>query len=469
MFLSRLAGLHNFLLIWAGQLISAVGSRLSSFALGIWVLRTTGSTTNFAMTFVAMTIPGLVVSTVAGVLVDRWDRRLTMIFCDLLSAATMLLIAALGATGHLSIWHIYFAVGAASLFDAFRAPAFAASIPLLAPRDQLPRVNGMAQTGIAVAEIIGPLVAGALVSLISLQGIMTLDALTFGVGVVTLAAAHIPRAIPASRQNREGLLREAVIGWRYVHERPGLIGLLAIYASNKFVFSIACVVVAPLLLSFSTPARLGMQYAISGSGLLLGGIAITAWGGPRKRIQGVLAFSLLGGVCMAAHGLRPSFALIAVAGFVLFFMLPVISSSNNSIWQAKVPAGLQGRCFAIQRLVFNASTVLGFCLAGPLSKYVFQPLLAKGGPLAGSLGSIIGVGAGRGLGLLFIALGAWMSLVATAAYSLPVIRNIDEMPDAFSLPVTVAPATSPADVAAGQESVYALSQDVLPYAGRETV
>ncbi|HEX3682343.1 MAG TPA: MFS transporter [Bryobacteraceae bacterium] len=463
MFLSRF---RSFLLIWAGQLISAVGSRLSSFALGIWVLRTTGSTTNFAMTFVAMTIPGLLVSTVAGALVDRWDRRHTMISCDVLSAATMLLIAALSATGHLSIWHIYFAVGAASLFDAFRAPAFAASIPLLAPRDQLPRVNGMAQTGIAVAEIIGPLVAGALVSLISLQGIMTVDALTFGVGVATLAAARIPRPVPAARQHRAGLLREAFIGWRYVQERPGLIGLLSIYASNKFLFSIACVVVAPLLLSFSTPARLGMQYAISGCGLLLGGLAITAWGGPRKRIHGVLAFSFLGGVCMAAHGLRPSFALTAVAGFVLFLMLPVISSSNNSIWQAKVPAGLQGRCFAIQRLVFNASTVLGFCLAGPLSKYVFEPLLAPGGPLARSVGWVLGVGPGRGLGLMFIALGALMSFAAVAAYSLPVIRNIDAMPDAFSLPVEAAP---PAEAAAAAQSVFALPQDVLPYAEQEIV
>jgi MFS transporter, DHA3 family, macrolide efflux protein len=457
--LSRLAGLHNFLLIWAGQLISAVGSRLSSFALGIWVLRTTGSTTNFALTFVAMTIPGLIVSIVAGALVDRWDRRQTMIACDSLSAVTMLLIAGLGASGHLSIWHIYFAVGAASLFDAFRAPAFAASIPLLAPREQLPRVNGMAQTGLAVAEIIGPLVAGALVSLISLQGIMTVDALTFGVGVATLAAAHIPRAVSSARQNREGLLREAVIGWRYVHERPGLKGLVGLVAWNKFLFSICCVIVAPLLLSFSTPARLGMQYAISGSGLLVGGIAIAALGGPRKRIHGVLAFSILGGVCMAAHGLRPSFGLIAVAGFILFLMLPVISSSNNSIWQTKVPGGLQGRCFAIQRLVFNTSTVLGFCLAGPLSKYVFQPLLEKGGPLAGSVGMLIGVGPGRGLGLMFIALGTLMSSVAIAAYSLPAIRDIDQMPDAFSPPVTAAP---PANVAAGEESVYALSQDALP-------
>ena len=450
--------MRNFLLIWVGQLISAVGSRLSSFALGIWVLRTTGSATSFAMTFVAMTIPALIVSTVAGALVDRWDRRRTMILCDVLSTATMLLLAALAVTSHLTIWHVYLAVGAASLFDAFRLPAFSASIPLLSPPDQLPRVNGMAQTGNAVAEIIGPLLAGALVTWISLQGILILDSLTFAVGVATLAAAHIPRPVTTATQDRESLMREALTGWRYVHKRPGLIGLLAIYGSNNFVFSIACVVIAPLLLSFADPARLGLQYAIGGVGLLLGGVGMAAWGGPRKRIHGVLAFSSLAGVCLAVHGIRPSFTLVTAAGFILFLMMPVISASNNSLWQTKVPADLQGRCFGIQGMLFNAATVLGYCLAGPLSERVFEPLLSRGGALAGSVGLIIGVGPGRGMGLMFIAMGMLMTLVALTAYSVPAIRQIDALANGFSMPATAGngPLVERAD---GEERLCALAPE----------
>src|SRR5436190_9179861 len=117
---NRFAGLHNFLLIWAGQLISGVGSRLSSFALGIWVLRTTGSTTRFALILIASTIPALIVSLVAGALVDRWDRQRTMLVCDLFSAITMFAAAALAATGHLTIWYIYLAAGVGSVSNAFR-------------------------------------------------------------------------------------------------------------------------------------------------------------------------------------------------------------------------------------------------------------------------------------------------------------------------------------------------------------
>jgi hypothetical protein len=285
----------------------------------------------------------------------------------------------------------------------------------------------------------------------SMQGILIIDALSFLVSMAALTVAHIPRPETAPGHQRAGLLREAAIGWRYVQERPGLVGLLAIHGSNNFVFSVARVVITPLLLSFSDPAGVGVQYAISGSGLLLGGIGMTLWGAPRKRIYGVLAFSLAAGVCTAAHGVRPSFTLIAVAGFLLFLMLPVIAASSSSIWQAKVPAGLQGRCFAIQRMTFYGSTVFGYFLAGPLARHVFEPLLQKGGLLAGSIGLIIGVGPGRGYGLMFIALGLLMVFTAIVGFSAPAIRRIDEMTDALSAPlkVAVSAAGPQAEMAAG--------------------
>ena len=155
----------------------------------------------------------------------------------------------------------------------------------------------MAQSGNAVAEMIGPLLAGVLVTAMSLEGILFIDALSFLVSMAALIAANIPRPESAAGHGREGLLREAAIGWRYVQERPGLVGLLAMHSLNNFVFSVARVVIAPLLLSFSDPGGLGVQYAISGGGLLLGGIGVTLWGAPQKRIYGVLIFSLLAGIC----------------------------------------------------------------------------------------------------------------------------------------------------------------------------
>jgi len=426
--MKRLSGLQDFFLIWTGQLVSAVGSRLSSFALGIWVLQTTGSTTRFAFTFIATALPAIVLSPIAGALVDRWDRRRTMIVCDVGAAVTMLVLAGLLATGHLMMWCIYAGIVAASVCETFRSPAFAASVPLIASREQLPRVNGVVQSGNAIAEIVGPLLAGLLVATVSLRGVLILDALTFVAGIVSLSLARVPSPPPVDRQ-RHSLWRETVIGWQYVHGRPGLSGLLAIHASNRFIFSIAMVLIAPLVLSLANPAMLGVQYAIGGVGLMLGGIAMAVWGGPEKKVHGVLGFSLLAGIALAAHGLRPSFTLVAAAGFILFLMLPIVAASNNALWQSKVPGALHGRCFALQQLVFNVATGIGLCLAGPLCDQVFEPLL-DGGGLSSSVGSIIGDGPGRGIGLLFIVLGTLMALVASVAYRVSAVRNIDNLSEA---------------------------------------
>jgi MFS family permease len=428
MLLNRWAGLRDFLLVWSGQTVSTVGSWLSRFMLGIWVLRTTGSTTQFALTYIATSIPAICISPLAGALVDRWDRRRIMMICDGISAALMIALAGLLSTGHLAVWYIYIAASCTSLFDTFRSPALSSSIPLITPSEQLTRANAMVQTGNAVAAIGGPLLAGTLVTLIKFSGVLMIDALTFVVGVGTLALIKIPHT-PRPVDTHTTIFQEIVTGWQYVQQRPGLLGLLGVNSYIQFVFAMASVLIAPLLLSFSTPALLGLQYAIVGIGFLLGGLIMTALGGPKKQINGVLPYTLLGGLLLAAHGLRPSFLLVAVTGFVLFMMLPVIDASNISIWQKKVLSHLQGRCFAIQQFIFNIAMAIGFSLAGPLSDHVFEPLLSTHGRLVHSVGVLIGVGPGRGIGLMFICLGASMTLVGIAAYCVAAVRNIDAMED----------------------------------------
>ena len=439
--MKRLEFSRNFLLVWIGQMVSSIGVGLSTFTLGLWVLRTTGSTTQFALTFIAMAIPSIFVSPIAGPLVDRLDRRKIMIVCDVLAALLMLAITALLIGGHLAVWHVYLVTGVTSLLNSFRSPAYSSSIPLITPTEQLPRANALVQTSEAVSAILGPLLAGVLVTTIGFQGVVAINACTFIVGAVTLLMVTIPR-VAATTQEDSHLLREAIEGWHYVRQRPGLSGLLSVYGFNHFVFAMASVLIAPLLLSFTSAAFLGMQYSISGTGLLLGGLAMTALGGTKKRINGVLMYSMVGGVLLAAHGVRPSFALAACAGFVLFLLLPMIDASNASIWQTKVPAHLQGRCFAIQQLLLSTATAVGFGLAGPLADHVFEPLLSKQGALAHSVGQVIGVGPGRGIGLIFILLGVSMSLVALRAYSRPAIRHIDDLEDAVF--VEAAPAAQAA-------------------------
>jgi MFS family permease len=440
--MSKFAGLRDFLLIWTGQLISGVGSRLTSFALGIWVYQTTGSTTQFALIFVAMAVPALLLAPFAGALVDRWDRRRTMIVCEAISAGTLLAMAILFATGHTALWFVYLGVAITALTSVFLQPAYAASIPLLANQEQLNRVNGMVQTGNGVALVGGPALAGVLMGLFPIASVLLVDALTFVIGMLALMAARVPRPQRTTPVAEGNLWNEAATGFRYVRERPGLLGLLTVFGLTNFFFGIASIAITPLVLSVANNDErlLGLQMSIGCSGLLVGGLIMSLWGGPRSRIHCMLGFSLLAGLFLAIHGLAPSFVLVTAAGFALFLTMPFTNSANAALWQSKVPADLQGRCFAIQRVLSEAAMPLGYCLAGPLAEFAFEPLLAHGGALAGSVGAVIGTGPGRGLGLMFIVLGVLMMLVAAGAYAVRAIRRIEgELPDASLVTTDVAP------------------------------
>lgn len=169
--------------------------------------------------------------------------------------------------------------------------------------------------------------------------------------------------------------------------------------------------------------------------MLAGTLVMSAWGGPKRRIRGVLGFSLVAGVFLTLLGLRPSLPLMAIAGFGMMFAMPIINASSQAIWQSKVALDVQGRVFSVRRMIAWSTLPLAYIVAGPLADRVFKPLLVEGGPLTGSLGQILGVGPGRGVGLMFVVIGFLSILVTFFAYMNPHLRNVeDELPDAVQQP-----------------------------------
>lgn len=412
--------MRAFLTIWFGQLVSVVGTRLSTFALGVWALQTGHSTTEYALIFIFMAVPGLVVAPFAGALVDRWNRRYVMIACELACGVTVLVLCALLVMHHLQLWHVYIAAAVQAVASAFQLPAYSASIPLLVPKEQLSRANGLVQTAMATAMVLGPALAGVLVSTIALYGVLFADFVTYGAAVVALLLVRVDlRSSTPGEPAAGSLWREASEGWRFVRTRAGLLGLLAMFGLCNFVFGIVAILIAPLVLSFSDAKGLGLQMAVAGAGLLLGGIVMSAWGGPKRRIDGVLAFTISAGVFLAAHGLWANLWFLSAAGFLFFINLPIVNASQDAIWQTKVPPALQGRCFAIQRLLSEAAMPVGYALAGPLADHAFG-------------------GRGRGLATIFILAGSVMAVAGAAAYGASAIRNIDsDLDDA--VPAAVIP------------------------------
>lgn len=428
-------GMSVFCLIWFGQLISLIGSGFTSFALGVWVYQRTGSVAQYALVTLFITLPGILIAPLAGALVDRWNRRWMMILCELGAGLSTLLVALLLIAGQLELWQIYLIVAVRASFGVFRWPAYAAITTLLVPKEQLGRANGMVQIAQAAATLLPPVLAGVLMATIQIQGVILIDFATFLFAIGTLVLLQLPR--PESTTERQAgkgsLLQEAAYGWKFIRSRAGLFGLLLLIAVVNLLVGTVEVLVTPLVLSVTSPAELGLVLSIGGTGMLFGSLTMIVWRGPKYRINGVLAFMLLDGSCIVLGGVRPLVPLFAVATFGFFFGLAFVNGYSWAIWQSKVPSDVQGRVFATVQMVTSMTLPVGYLLAGLLADGMFEPLLVEGGALSETVGRMIGVGPGRGIGLLFIILGSLMLLITVLAYLQPRLRFVeDELPGVLS-------------------------------------
>lgn len=425
----------TFVVVWFGQLISVVGSGLTSFALGVWMFERSGSVTQFALIGLFSVLPKIILSPLAGSLVDRWDRRRIMIVSDAGAGCCTLALVLLLAAGRLQVGYVYLLAALGAAFSTMQWPAYAAATTVLVGKAQLGRANGMIHFGRAVAEILSPSLAGVLVRSIGLQGVILIDFATFIAAVLTLLPVRFPapsRHAAAGHHGRS-FWSEMTFGWKVISARPGLMGLLSFSTAVNFLWGMVGALIVPMILGFAQSDALGFIISIAGAGLLAGSLAMSLWGGPRRRINGVLGFEFISGLCFMLIGLRPSFWPTAIGAFCAHVTIAIVSGSNQAIWQSKIEPGMQGRVFAAQQMVAGAAAPFAYLLAGPLADGVFEPLLAAGGPLAGSLGPLLGTGPGRGIGLLFVLMGLIKMGVAAAGYAQPRVRWVeDELQDAIS-------------------------------------
>lgn len=430
--------MKTFLLIWLGQLVSLTGSQLTGFALGVWVYQQTGSVTQFALISVATVLPYLLISPLAGAVVDRWDRRWTMILSDTGAGLSTLTLAGLFLSGRLEIWHIYLATVLSATFSAFQGPAYAASTTLLVPKEQLGRANGLAQTAQAAGMLVAPAIAGFLVTTIQLQGVLLIDGVTFLFALTTLLLVRFPRPTTTSSETeaRSGSLwRDVVYGWRYLVARPALLGLMIFFGVNNFLVGVVEVLFTPLVLSLGSTELLGILLSIGGLGMLVGSVTMSVWGGPKRRVVGVFGFSGLLAVAILLAGLRPTPIVLGVAVFLAFFSIPIFQGANQTLMQTKITPEVQGRAFALKEMIAVSTLPLAYLVAGPLVDRVFEPLLAVGGVLTGSVGRVIGIGPGRGIALLFVVMGTASLLLTLAGYLQPRLRRVEEeLPDRPDVP-----------------------------------
>jgi len=421
--------LRSFFVVWAGQLVSITGTTMLAFGLQIWVYTETGSVTRLTLVALANSLPAVLLAPVAGSVADRLDRRLVMLASDALGGLATLGLLSAHLTGNLEIWHIYVAAFMGAAANTFQEPAWQASIPVLVPKAKLARANGLVQLNQGISIVVAPALAGALLVAFDLGGVLIVDAASFLAGIGTLAAVRFPPFQSEEGETRS-VRKDAIIAWRYLRIRPGLFGLLWVYSGVNFMLSMTGVLVIPLIVSFATEAAAGTILSLAGIGAVVGSVAVGAAGAPRPLVRTIMGGILVSGIVLAIGGSRASLLVIGAATVMLLLVNPVVNSASQVIWQTKVEEGVQGRVFSLRRMIGQAVSPIAILLAGPLADGVFEPLLAADGALAGSVGSVIGVGEGRGIGLLYIVAGLATIALAVVGWSIGHIRNIEtELPD----------------------------------------
>jgi hypothetical protein len=283
--------------------------------------------------------------------------------------------------------------------------------------------------------IFAPLLAGAVLGVIGLGGVLFIDIATFVFAIAALVAIHVPQS-PVTQegiQGRGNLLQEAAYGFRYILARPSLLGLQIIFLLGNFFASLSYGVLAPMILARTGNNELayGSVSSAGAAGGLVGGLVMSAWGGPKRRVHGVLAgwalASLLDGVLM---GLGRGVPVWIVASFLGALFVPIINGSNQAIWQAKVAPDVQGRVFSIRRMIAWFVNPLALLIAGPLADFVLEPSMRTGGSLTGTFGWLVGTGPGAGIALMFIFSGLVTLLVGLGGYAVPAIREAEtRLPD----------------------------------------
>jgi MFS transporter, DHA3 family, macrolide efflux protein len=393
-----------FYRVWLGQLASLMGSAMTAFALGVWIYQETHSAALFSTLAIFTILPNLVFAPLAGVVADRWSRRQVMIVADSACAALSLLLAALLASGRLQFWHVCAINLASASLTLFHRTAYSASVATLVEEKQLGRANGLMQIAHASSQLLAPMLAGALLGLVDITGVVVIDLATFAFGVTTLYTVSFPKL--ESRTMRQRTFKQDLLqGWRYLRSQRGLVGLVIFSALINTLLSSAGVLLGPMILSFTTPAALGGVMTAAGLGMLAGGVLLAVWRGPRSPVVGVVAFSIVTAFWVTLAGLRPSVTLISIALFGALASLGMMNGCVQTVIQSVVPKDLHGRVMSVNGMLMRAAAPIGYLVAGPLAEHVLQPLLSRPGFWTNTVGALIGTGPGRGSALYVLLVG----------------------------------------------------------------
>ena len=423
--------IKNFLIIWLGQLVSAIGSSITAIALEIWAWEITGKATTLALVGFFSLLPSILITPISGAVVDRFNRKFLMMLGDTVAVLTTIVLLFLYINKDLQIWHLYVCGALAGAFSQFQNLAYSASVSLMIPKQHYARASSLDFLLDHSAIIIAPALAGYLYKVIGLFGIWLIDISTFVVAISCILFVNIPQP-PQTEENQDNFWQDLGYGLRYLATHKSLLILLITNLLFFFAHDLGGILYTPMILSRSGDNTLVLGNLITAAGLggVVGALIINKWGGFKNKIKGFLLGIIGVGLTKIVFGLGRTMWVWIPPQFLCSLSYTLSGSSDNAIWLAKVAPHVQGRVFAARSLLLQLASASSILIAGPLADNVFVPALSQGGSLTGVLGGIFGIGTGAGLAMLYVICSVCMFLVGLVGFSFPALRNLEtNIPD----------------------------------------
>lgn len=418
---ARLTGPRAFYTMVITQTLSMLGSRMTGFAIGVWLFIETGDTTPLLLVGVFTWLPKMFLGSLAGVIADQFNRRRLIVMADAAQAIPTFILMLLFATDTFQIWHVYAAALVQGFFGMIQGPAFAASITMLIPDAQRDRANALSMVAGPVAQMLAPVIGGLLYALIGVTGVILIDLLTFIVAASVIGfLIHIPQPVQKAQEAvAETRWQKITAGFRFLwqkNNRP-ILFLSAYFLYLNFVTEGVWKLLSPYLLIKTgyNEELVGLILGISSAGLVIGGIIPIVWKPPMGRIPSMLIGLGAGAICLMAFAVMPSLPLIAVTMFVMMLPYKFANTMVSSVQQAKIPPELQGRVFALIGQIALFAIPTSLLVTGPLVDRVLEPAAAQ---------------PGDGIALYIFGSGALLLLGTLITWSIPSVRHIEtRLPD----------------------------------------
>ena len=429
------SGMWAFSIVWFGQLVSVLGSSMTNFGLTIWAYQKYGSATALGVIGTSFLLPFLLLMPLAGIMVDKYNRKLMMMVSDLFAVCATVGVFILNLTGRLELWHLFVAAAVNGIGNTFQWPAYSAVISTMIPKKHYSRANGMMSLLDSLPNVLAPLLAGVLLPIINLSGVLIIDIATFTIAIGVLLMVHIPQPQKTvdGKAGEGNFIQQAVFGFKYIFQRKGLLSLLFFFLTLNVIGGLAWPVFAPFILSRTgnNSTSFGAVQSALSIGAVVGGLLVSLWGGFKRRMKTILMGESLTGLGLILMGFGRNLPWWLFFGVFAAMFNPVVNGASQAIWQSKVAPDVQSRVFSSRRMIAWLLDPITPIIAGLLADYVFEPFMKSGTGLAAFLGRFLGNTPGSGMGLQYILAGfIYFSVVVCTTLFIPRVRNLeDSLPD----------------------------------------